>query len=109
MFYVKKDSDGNIIAIERSEHSSNPADEEKSLVELSAFLSEVATVHTLEKLFVDLDKGMIRVVEDLVDILIQKKLIMLTDLPEEVRKKIFARKQVRDKLHELQIIVDDIV
>lgn len=42
--------------------------------------------------FGQLDAEFIRVLEDLIDVLIQRKVINLTDLPEEARRKLYSRK-----------------
>ena len=42
--------------------------------------------------FGQLDADFIRVLEDLIDALIQRKLINLTDLPEDARRKLYSRK-----------------
>ena len=42
--------------------------------------------------FGQLDADFIRVLEDLIDVLIQRKLINLTDLPEDARRKLYSRK-----------------
>lgn len=45
-----------------------------------------------------LDRAMIRVLEDLVDVLVDKQIISLGDLPEHARTKVVARKQFRSSL-----------
>ena len=55
------------------------------------------------------DVSIIRIVEDLVDVLVKKNVIMLTDLPEEARNKIRERKQVRQKMESNPIMVDNIL
>ena len=42
--------------------------------------------------FGQMDADFIRVLEDLIDVLIQRKLINLTDLPADARRKLFSRK-----------------
>jgi len=49
-------------------------------------------------LLASLDNAMIRVVEDLVDVLIRKQVIMLTDLPIHAQRKVMARRETRDRL-----------
>jgi len=44
------------------------------------------------------DTETIRVIEDLVDLLIEKKLILLTDLPAAAQKKLSERRQIRGDL-----------
>ena len=45
-----------------------------------------------------LDRAMIRVLEDLVDVLVDKHVIALSDLPEQARTKVIARKEFRNTL-----------
>jgi hypothetical protein len=44
------------------------------------------------------DQSLIRVIEDIVDTLIAKNLIMFTDLPPQAQEKILERKSTRKKL-----------
>ena len=54
------------------------------------------------------DTETIRVIEDLVDLLIEKKLILLTDLPAAAQKKLSERRQIRGDLGVLgNVIVDE--
>lgn len=43
-----------------------------------------------------LDAGFVRVIEDLIDVLIVKNVIAITDLPIEAQNKLFARKNFRE-------------
>ena len=45
------------------------------------------------------DKGIIRVIEDLITILVQKGNISLSDFSPQVRDKILARKALRDEIN----------
>jgi hypothetical protein len=47
--------------------------------------------------FASLDAGLIRVLEDLVDVLVARNVINITDLPGEAQHKLFARKNFRDR------------
>jgi hypothetical protein len=47
--------------------------------------------------FTHLDSGLIRVLEDLVDVLVRHNVICITDLPVEAQHKLFARKNFRDR------------
>lgn len=54
------------------------------------------------------DSELIRVLEDLIDVLISNGTIRMTDLPPKALEKLSARKQVRQKLHNsLNLINDD--
>lgn len=48
--------------------------------------------------FAEMDGSMIRVIEDLLDVLIGKHLILLTDLPMDAQRKLLARKETRRAL-----------
>lgn len=48
--------------------------------------------------FATLDANLIRVVEDLVDALIARNVLCITDLPAEAQQKLFARKNFRDRV-----------
>jgi hypothetical protein len=47
--------------------------------------------------FAALDASLIRVVEDLVDVLVARNILRVTDLPPEAQKKLFARKGLRER------------
>lgn len=68
---------------------------------------EVDTSEIKEKLSSS-DRDLIRVLEDLIDVLIVNGTIRLTDLPPKALEKLTARKQVRQRLHtSLDLINDD--
>lgn len=48
--------------------------------------------------FAEMDGSMIRVIEDLLDVLLGKHLILLTDLPMDAQRKLLARKETRRSL-----------
>lgn len=47
--------------------------------------------------FGKLDADLVRVIEDLVDVLIERRVIRITDLPPEAKEKLFARKSFRER------------
>lgn len=47
--------------------------------------------------FASLDAGLIRVLEDLVDVLVARNVLNITDLPAEAQHKLFARKNFRER------------
>ena len=49
--------------------------------------------------FASMDAGLVRVLEDLVDVLIMRNVIRITDLPPEAQQKLFDRKHFRDRMH----------
>ena len=53
------------------------------------------------------DLGIVRIVEDLVDLLIERDLIRFTDLPEHAQKKLLERKSLRTALQQRLDLLDN--
>jgi len=53
------------------------------------------------------DLDMIRVLEDVIAVLIDKRIIVLTDLPPQAQQKLARRYELRSKLSDLDEIVAD--
>lgn len=109
MLYIERNSDGTIAALHQS--SSPNATEQKTLLdeEIIAFLSKDTNLDSWVQLLSLSDVSIIRVIEDLIDVLIKKNVIMLTDLPKEARSKLKERKRVREKMETDHFIVNDII
>lgn len=60
-------------------------------------LLEIVGEASREEGFASLDAGLIRVLEDLVDVLVARNVINITDLPNEAQHKLFARKNFRER------------
>lgn len=109
MLYVDRDDQGKIIGVHR--HSPGTDQGEKlSLLnaEVLAFLSQSdSEVNSLAKLLALTDESIIRVLEDLIDLLIKKNIILFTELPEEAQEKIRERKQAREMIGSDPLMVDD--
>ncbi len=96
MPYIKRDSAGKITALFKAPE---PGCEEF----LPLYSSEVASFlgdPSQDQLMMQgLDIELVRVLEDLVDTLIQKNILRITDLPDHAQRKLMARKGVRTKLN----------
>ena len=77
--------------------------------EILTFLSKDSDVDSWIQLLSLSDVSIIRVIEDLIDVLVKKNVIMLTDLPEEARDKLKERKKVRKKMETDPFIVNNIL
>ncbi|BBP44663.1 hypothetical protein THMIRHAS_00360 [Thiosulfatimonas sediminis] len=95
MLYVKKDADGRINEIEFSPESGF---KEISITdaEVSRFIAESDNSQKIIfELLNRLDLKMIRSIEDIVQILIDKDLMLVTDLPEPVQNIMLFKKRLR--------------
>ncbi|UXY14241.1 hypothetical protein N8I74_13060 [Chitiniphilus purpureus] len=103
MPYVRRNSDGRIVAL--FEHQEHPAQEflSQGSPEVLGFLGVAGGGDA----FSALDNDFVRVIEDLIDVLMQKNLLALTDLPAEAQVKLLARRRLRQDLKGPSILLDD--
>lgn len=101
MPYVYRNSDGRIIGL--SDEAPTGSGEELDLAdpEVLEFLQNAKNELSSS------DSDTIRVIEDLVDVLIRKKLILLTDLPVPAQKKLTERQRMRNELNVLDNLMVD--
>lgn len=98
MPYVVRNAEGQISGVLR-----DPVRGAELLVsgapELRTFWAEIDPGQAgRDSAFAGLDASFIRVLEDLVDVLIARHVITITDLPFEAQEKLCARKHLRDRL-----------
>ncbi len=92
MPYVRRNADGLIESLHRSAEPGTEflADGHK---DIQAFVGGAPTAD-----FDRLDADFVRVIEDLIDTLIVKNVLNITDLPEQAQAKLFARKSFRERV-----------
>lgn len=95
MLYVARDSDGKICELYPmplgNAREGLPADH----AEVLQFIHERWRQNELH----ELDRDFVRVIEDTIELLIAKDLILFTDLPPKVQEKLLRRKEVRQLRH----------
>lgn len=103
MPYVQRDSAGKVVAI-----FAQPGPGHDEL--LPAGHLDLAALVDADH-FAHLDADLIRVIEDVVDVLIDRGLLRLTDLPPEAQRKLLTRKGARARLREgLDLLgTDDVI
>ncbi len=109
MPYIERSADGKIIGL-RTVAAPGSA-EEKSITdeEVLDFLKDNLDNKFLKSLLAHSDAGLIRLLEDLIDLLTKKNIILFTELPEKAQAKIIEREQIRERISSQDIIVDDII
>lgn len=109
MLFVERDQEGAIVAIRREEQ--DHGQETVSLLdeEILSFLRSAGEIESLAQLLMHSDASIVRVLEDLVDLLIRKNVILFTELPAEAQAKLQSRKQLRACLSDDQLMVSDIL
>ena len=61
----------------------------------------------IQKVLNNLDLDMVRVIEDVIDILIDKNIMLFTDLPDPVQNKILFKKTIRNLSNKNTTIIED--
>ena len=109
MPYIERSADGKIIGL-RTVAGPNLT-ETKSLTddEILDFLQDNLGNKSLKSLLAHSDAGLIRLVEDLIDLLTKKNIILFTELPEKAQEKIIERAQIREEISSQNIIVEKIL
>ncbi|MFH1215068.1 MAG: hypothetical protein V1706_01055 [Pseudomonadota bacterium] len=109
MPYVERDQRGVIVALRQT--PTEKATELKSMMdeEILAFLGKSGDADSWIQLLSMTDIGIIRILEDLIDLLVKKNIILFTELPDEAQKKIRERKRVRLHMENESFMVDDIL
>ena len=94
MAYVMRNPDGVIIAV-LSEHVEGAEEVSANDDGLQRFLSQESPEQRAQQELMESDLGLIRVIEDLIDVLIERGAMMFTDFPEPVQRKLLARRGMR--------------
>lgn len=93
MPYIRRSASGDILALQQEASPDAQEFLPATSAEVSAFLG-LPTINN----FAGLDAEFIRVMEDLIDVMLQKGLLRLTDLPAEAQRKLLARKDMRRRM-----------
>ncbi|UVK98965.1 tryptophan synthase subunit beta [Pseudomonas sp. B21-048] len=106
MFYVQRDARGQLVRVEATAYAEAtetlPADHH----EIQAWYAN-EVVETSLKQLKQSDLEMIRVLDDLIQVLTQKGVIRVTDLPPAAQAKLMDRTQAREALGGLSQLIDD--
>jgi hypothetical protein len=97
MPYVQRNAQGQVVALLKDSGDSATEFLMPGHPDITFFLTEVAAVSG-DQFSPITDLEMVRVIEDLVDLLIVKNVIVLTDLPAAVQKKLLRQRNRRSRL-----------
>ena len=104
MLFVSRGEDRRIIAVYDLPHVDaveQIAEDDPQLIE---FLSQPGEAKAMLS---ELDSEMVRVIEDLIDVLIAKRLLLPTDLPVVVQKKLQGRQRLRQQISTSNPLLDE--
>lgn len=96
MPFIRRDAQGAIDSLHRRDDGAAeflPDDHP----DVRAFLGSSGVEPEHGERFAELDADFVRVIEDVIDTLISKNVINITDLPVEAQTKLFSRKSFRER------------
>ncbi|MGF0241697.1 hypothetical protein ACQR3P_20805 [Rhodococcus sp. IEGM1300] len=106
MFYVQRDAQGQIVRVEESSYDDASETLAADHPDLQAWMASEVMANSLKQLKQS-DLEMIRVLDDLIQVLTSKGVIRVTDLPAAAQAKLMDRSQAREALGGLSHLVDD--
>lgn len=104
MPFVKRDEQGRIVAVSQAAGQGFSEEVPAGDPAVTGFVEEV-TGHASTLAASDLD--LIRVLEDVVELLIDKGVILFTELPADAQQKILRRQQLRARVGDLQNLISN--
>jgi len=94
MPYVRRNAEGDLISLHRQADAGTSEFLDDDHPDVQAFIGRPASS---PENFARLDADFVRVLEDVIDTLVSKNLINITDLPPEAQAKLFSRKSFRER------------
>ena len=98
MPYVRRNAQGEVTSLHRHAEAGTSEFLPEDHTDVRAFLGQPSTGSSGSgDGFARLDADFVRVLEDVIDTLVAKNLINITDLPPEAQAKLFSRKSFRER------------
>ncbi|GAA3922471.1 hypothetical protein [Litoribacillus peritrichatus] len=109
MPYIERSDCGKIVALHSESHHDGAEYLPSTHHEVIAFLDADCDQSEARQALKDSDAELARVAEDLIQVLVQKQVILFTDLPDAVQEKLVARQKLRSLLstEDTSILSDD--
>ncbi|MGE8153966.1 tryptophan synthase subunit beta [Pseudomonas vancouverensis] len=106
MFYVQRDAQGQLLRVEAQAYAEATETLPADHPEIKDWLADRKLASNLKRLKQS-DPEMIRVLDDLIQVLIDKGVIRVTDLPAAAQAKLMDRSQAREALGGLSQLVGE--
>lgn len=107
MPYITRNNNSHIIRLAEQPEFDGQEFLDESHSDISSYREIVSEIEKNQSYLKDSDLDLIRVSEDLIDLLITNNLIMFTDLPSAAQKKLTQRTSARTKMNSLDSIIVD--
>lgn len=107
MPYISRNENGTVVGLHDTPNGEQDEWLDVGDPEVFDFLKRIESSDQAKQALSNTDSEMIRVIEDLIDLLISKNVFILTELPEAVQAKLGARKKMRKEMNALQNLISD--
>ncbi|ALM52792.1 hypothetical protein [Halomonas huangheensis] len=104
--YVQRDADRRILSVSKVATAQCTEQVDADDSDLLQFLAEVKGADERVRLQQS-DLDFVRVLEDVLDLLMDKGVISFTDLPQAARDKIMQRQSLRRRYNDVDLVGDD--
>lgn len=110
MPYVRRNAQGEVVSLHRHAEAGTSEYLADDHADVRAFMAGGPSSGGGSEGFARLDADFVRVLEDVIDTLVAKNLINITDLPPEAQAKLFSRKSFRERStqHSLRLFGDTV-
>ncbi|MFQ6576586.1 tryptophan synthase subunit beta [Pseudomonas sp. UM16] len=106
MFYVQRDAQGQLLRVEAAAFDGYTEELPADHAEVQEWFADDVVENSLKQLKQS-DLDMIRVLEDLIEVLTSKGVISITDLPAGAQAKLLNRSSAREALGGLNNLIDE--
>lgn len=107
MHFIERDSEGRIVRVESASFPESTEQSNNTTPEIDEWLKmntlRAATLQELQQS----DLEMVRVLEDLIEVLMSKGVISITDLPPAAQNKLLSRAKARQRLGGLEDLIGE--
>lgn len=104
MPFIKRNDQGQICGVSLTPQNDHIESADEDAPELDAFVRQLADA---QGMISGTDMPLVRVLEDLIDLLIDGGIIRFTDLPEAAQSKLMNRRRLREALRPGLDLLDD--
>ncbi|MDD9911731.1 MAG: tryptophan synthase subunit beta [Alphaproteobacteria bacterium] len=108
MLYIKRNKQGDITGLTENQANGTEALDLAKEDVLAYLKSEgISPAEAAERSLSSTDFQLIRVLEDLIEVLVKKNVIQLTDLPTEAISKLYTRTNLRQQRFSLNNLINE--
>ena len=107
MPYITRNKKGEIVELHNLPGNGEGNWIDPGSPEVLDFIKRIETTEQAKLALTSTDYEMVRVVEDLIDMLMERQIFIFTELPEPVQAKLNVRKQLRKNMSSLENLINE--